>query len=256
MYNVKCFDVYLIYTLFLCIVDVILSVENRNGGVTVNFGDKLKELRRTRGLSQKDLAKKLGVTQRTISYYESNALPPANAKMLPKLAEALKVRIDELAADDGNTKIHKLIEKLKSDTDASLIKWEIFDDASCYKSNESYDGEIVYKDLFKLSDFPQYFNTNIEMEGSYFYTFQTGGYLVAKMVKEDSVEFALFILVNDKTFIFLANSNSIEELEDLYWSITNGASSVNSLIDDYLNKDFAEEKLKGAWYPNPEEIPS
>ena len=47
----------------------------------------------------------------------------------------------------------------------------------------------------------------------------------------------------------------IEELEDLYWSITNGASSVNSLIDDYLNKDFAEEKLKGAWYPNPEEIP-
>lgn len=92
----------------------------------MNFGDKLKELRKEKGLSQKDLAEKLNVTQRTISYYENSTTAPSNAEIVTKIADALNVRLDELAADIGNTKIHKLIEKLKSDTEKNLIQWQVF----------------------------------------------------------------------------------------------------------------------------------
>lgn len=212
----------------------------------MNFGDKLKELRKAKGISQKDLANLLGVTQRTISYYESSNTPPANAETVAKLAEALNVKLDEFAADTGNTKIHKLIDKLKSDTDKNLIHWEIFSEACDNKTDDDSNWKytITYKNLFDQQNFPQYYNAKLDYDHSYFYIYKSGGYLVAKFLKEDIVEFALFVLVNDENYILLANNNSIEKLEDLYWSISNGASSVNNIIDDYLSRDFAKEEVE------------
>ena len=215
------------------------------GDAIMNFGDKLKELRKEKGLSQKDLANILGVTQRTISYYESSNTPPANAETVAKLAEALNVRLDELATDIGNTKIHKLIDKLKNDTDKNLIHWEIFSNAFANKTDESnWEYTITYKDVFDKQNFPQYSNAKLDYEHSYFYIYKSGGYLLAKFLKEDTVEFALFVLINDENYIMLANNNSIETIEDLYWSISNGASSVNNMIDDYLSRDFAKEEAE------------
>ena len=46
------------------------------------FGKRLFALRKTRGLTQVQLADALGTTQRVISYYETEAeLPPSTAKM-------------------------------------------------------------------------------------------------------------------------------------------------------------------------------
>lgn len=211
----------------------------------MNFGDKLKELRKEKGLSQKDLANALGVTQRTISYYESSSTPPANAEAVTKLAEALKVSLDEFANDIGNTKIHRLVEKLKSDTEKNLINWEPFDEAYCTKDEDSaWEYTITYKNLFNQQNFPQYANAKLDYNKSYFYIYKSGGYLITKFIKEDTVEYALFILINDENYIMLANNNSIETIEDLYWSISNGASSVNNMIDDYLNRDFAKEEAE------------
>ena len=116
------------------------------GGVTMNFGDKLKELRKEKGLSQKDLAEKLNVTQRTISYYENSTTAPSNAEIVTKIADALNVRLDELAADIGNTKIHKLIEKLKSDTEKNLIQWQVFENAWYVAIDDhGYHDTLFYK---------------------------------------------------------------------------------------------------------------
>lgn len=211
----------------------------------MNFGDKLKELRKEKGLSQKDLAEKLNVTQRTISYYENSATAPSNAEIVAKIADVLNVRLDELAADIGNTKIHKLIEKLKSDTEKNLIQWQVFENAWDETVDEGgFRYTLVYKNIFKQQNFPQYANAILNSEQSYFYTFSTGGYFIAKFKKEDNVEFALFILVDEKTFTFLTNSTSTETLEDLYWSINNSNSSVNNLIDEYLSRDFAKEEAE------------
>ena len=59
------------------------------------FGRRLKEMRQTRGLTQIELAKIVGGTQKMITHYENRVkFPPVD--MIPKLAKALKVSADEL----------------------------------------------------------------------------------------------------------------------------------------------------------------
>lgn len=41
------------------------------------FGDRLKELRTSRGISQEDLGKRLGVTKQTVSNWEIENVTPA-----------------------------------------------------------------------------------------------------------------------------------------------------------------------------------
>ena len=59
------------------------------------FGKCLAETRKARGLTQRDLAKKSGISHRMIAYYEKqDGNPPVNKLM--RLAKALKVSLDEL----------------------------------------------------------------------------------------------------------------------------------------------------------------
>lgn len=64
---------------------------NLNG----KFGERLVKLRKVKGITQKELAEKIGTSQRMIAYYEG----PSNciaANLLPYIAKALKVSVDEL----------------------------------------------------------------------------------------------------------------------------------------------------------------
>ena len=59
------------------------------------FGRRLVELRKERGITQVELADKIGSTQRAISHYETVAeFPPAN--VIVDLARALGVSADQL----------------------------------------------------------------------------------------------------------------------------------------------------------------
>ena len=59
------------------------------------LGQRLRTLRQARGLTQVQLAKTSGITQRAISYYETDTgLPPAT--VAAALARALNVSTDEL----------------------------------------------------------------------------------------------------------------------------------------------------------------
>ena len=61
-----------------------------------NFlGERLRGLRQARGLTQIELGKMVGLTQRVISHYETRVkFPPT--QIIPALAKALKVTTDEL----------------------------------------------------------------------------------------------------------------------------------------------------------------
>ena len=60
-----------------------------------DFGRRLVELRKARGLTQVELAEEIGSSQRAISYYENEAaFPPSD--VLAALSGALKVSADEL----------------------------------------------------------------------------------------------------------------------------------------------------------------
>ena len=60
-----------------------------------NFGKRLTALRKTRGLTQVQLAEAIGSSQRIISYYENHASYPP-AAVVTELARALAVSADEL----------------------------------------------------------------------------------------------------------------------------------------------------------------
>lgn len=61
----------------------------------VYFANKLKELRKQSGLTQKQLADKIGVTTQTVSYYENQYRIPS-PEMLIKLAQIFNVSADYL----------------------------------------------------------------------------------------------------------------------------------------------------------------
>lgn len=61
----------------------------------VNFGNTLKALRLKSGMTQKDLAAKVGVTKSVISYYELSERAPS-PEMLIKLASVFHVSSDYL----------------------------------------------------------------------------------------------------------------------------------------------------------------
>ena len=61
----------------------------------VNFGNTLKELRQKSGMTQKDLASKVGVTKSVISYYELSERAPS-PEVLIKLATIFHVTTDFL----------------------------------------------------------------------------------------------------------------------------------------------------------------
>ena len=60
-----------------------------------SFGERIERFRKARGLTQEELAQKIGATQRVIAYYEGETehLP---ANLLVPLARALRVSVDEL----------------------------------------------------------------------------------------------------------------------------------------------------------------
>lgn len=60
---------------------------------------KLKEVRKEKGMSMKALAKLVGCSVSSISYFESGAKKPSY-EMLLKLSEALDVSVSDLIGDD------------------------------------------------------------------------------------------------------------------------------------------------------------
>ena len=60
----------------------------------MNFAANFKRARTELGLSQVELAKKIGIDQRSISDYETGRLP--RIARMPVIARALNISIDEL----------------------------------------------------------------------------------------------------------------------------------------------------------------
>ncbi len=66
----------------------------------MTFGDKVREERLKLGLTQKELAEKLGVTTRIISTYETDKSFPRYREKYVKLAEIFSVDINYLLTED------------------------------------------------------------------------------------------------------------------------------------------------------------
>lgn len=67
------------------------------------FGSMVAELRKEKGMTQLDLAEKMGVTDKAVSKWERDLSFP-DISSLPKLAEIFEVSVDELMQVKSNTK--------------------------------------------------------------------------------------------------------------------------------------------------------
>ena len=63
--------------------------------VKIEFGKNLRNLREMENLKQSELAERLGVTQRKVSYWETEKVEPSLADLW-KIADFFNVSVDEL----------------------------------------------------------------------------------------------------------------------------------------------------------------
>ena len=228
----------------------------------MTFSDKLKKLREDKKMTQKDLAKHLGVTPRIISYYETGKSIPNDPELLQKIVKLFNVTLDYLLLDTqskSESKIYKLVEKLIYDTQNSLIKWVVFPKANSipfrkkiedYKETiEAIEGQNVdskrlldstypiMKD-FILENFPQFDDYNYLERESYFAQISSNsadGYLLFKLFRDGEILIALFAYISGE-FKFISDSNKVNILDDLYIFADNQDNVLNKFIDEYLNK--------------------
>lgn len=80
----------------------LLTKENKENNVRGTYfgyieglGDRIYHLRKRAGLTQKQLGEKVGISFRSISYYESNRVSPSS-KVAQKLADAFGISLAEL----------------------------------------------------------------------------------------------------------------------------------------------------------------
>jgi transcriptional regulator with XRE-family HTH domain len=84
----------------------------------MTFGERLREIRKSRGLSQRELADKVKLNFTYLSKVETGTMHPPSEKTIMALAKALETDSDELLA---------LAKKMPSDlakkVDLETIKW-------------------------------------------------------------------------------------------------------------------------------------
>jgi DNA-binding XRE family transcriptional regulator len=68
-----------------------------------SIGQRIKRLRMSKGLKQSEIAKRIGMSQDTISRYELDKYH-ATIELIYKIAEALKVDVNELLGEGFNDK--------------------------------------------------------------------------------------------------------------------------------------------------------
>ena len=70
----------------------------------MDFGNKLKELRKQNGLTQQQLATQLGVTKSVVSFYERQERTPS-PEVLRKMAAVFRVSTDFLLDIDSTKRL-------------------------------------------------------------------------------------------------------------------------------------------------------
>ena len=88
------------------------------------FGEKVKQLRKEKKLTQTELAEAIGVTLRTVQNYETKNLFPKNQDVVNKLCRVLETSPDYLISDDESfvNETHESVETSDTLSAEEIIK--------------------------------------------------------------------------------------------------------------------------------------
>jgi transcriptional regulator with XRE-family HTH domain len=88
----------------------------KSSAAAETFGERLKQLRQQKGLTQAELAARLGISRRNYIYYESQGGSPS-PELIAGLADALRVSADVLTGrhtkPDPRLPSYRLLRRLK-----------------------------------------------------------------------------------------------------------------------------------------------
>ena len=95
----------------------------------MKMGDRLRLLREKKGLSQKDMAQTIGVSDRVYSYYEQDRFPK-DEEIIKKMAKTLGTTVSYLLGEDSIEKtqfavLARSAENLSEDDQSQL--YQIFE---------------------------------------------------------------------------------------------------------------------------------
>jgi len=80
-----------------------LSLQNHEVEVDLMlFGDRIKQLRNNADMTQAELGKLIGVSDRVLGYYEVNERFPRKQEVIARFAEVFNVSVDYLIGTDGS----------------------------------------------------------------------------------------------------------------------------------------------------------
>ncbi|MCH3963006.1 MAG: helix-turn-helix domain-containing protein [Clostridium sp.] len=240
----------------------------------MDIGTKIKKIRESKNLTQKQLAEKIGVTPVTITRYENNNRKPS-IETLNKMAKALNVTINDLAGErdtitkkvlkhlisngtsleqiskDTNISINRLNSLLKNTNDAS------YDEIQRIAKSIGYTDEQIAK-WIALDTFTTVIYNNKDAN-NYQAQFLKKFFLNEKISKED---LTLALLDDDKDFInqFYPYINTKKDEE--YIQIPGGFFAKSTILHPgafyeaiaticyYTNKDFTKLNLSDDEFKN------
>lgn len=102
------------------IIRAVMSARRAKAPSRCFFGEKLRQYRVRAGLDQLELGKKVGLTRRMVSYYETAATIPPSGDVVLKLAKVFGVSTDALLDPDPE-KI-EMLEKKELPTDMRQLR--------------------------------------------------------------------------------------------------------------------------------------
>ncbi len=111
--------------------------------LNVDFGKRLKSIRRSKGLTQSQLADMLNTSQRMIAHYENHDNRPRIDK-IKAIADALHVSIEELVGDD--------IKKGKKKTKEEEVSYSIMKRVKVIEKLPLRDQRAIFRLINSLAE--------------------------------------------------------------------------------------------------------
>lgn len=119
------------------------------------ISDGIRRARKSKGITQEDLAKVLGVNRATISKYESGAITPSIGQLC-NIAVALQTDVGQIMGEEFT--FHRLMEisnsqAIKLTTDAQAYRVSLL---ACYDDLNEEGQRIAVERLEELAEIPRY----------------------------------------------------------------------------------------------------
>ena len=181
----------------------------------MKLGTKIKKLRKKENMTQLELAKKVGVSEKTIRRYETNEFEPAT-KNLQKIANVLNVDIAYLTEEENTICFKNWLKSYKYIPGTFVNKYEP------YVTQDECDeeAESILDGLKAMKHLPMTKTIGIEIKQ---YLYRNCKYIkdmVKELVEEYDERPGLYLLdthpyFEDLRFIFEEYRNYLQELDEI-----------------------------------------